>query len=140
MSEMIYSVARAAQQLAVHPRTVLRFVRDGRLRATRIGKSWRILGSDLDAFAGVPAAPTHVREPPRVTAIADLHDIGMDASQRMATALQATVLGRRDQACPVKLDTVYDPERSHLKVIIVADALDAAALLKSLDGFSEAYR
>jgi hypothetical protein len=39
---------------------------------------------------------------------------------------------------PIKLDTVYDPERSTLKIIIVADALGAAALLKFLDGFAEA--
>jgi excisionase family DNA binding protein len=140
MSEMIYSVARAAERLGVHPKTVLRFVHEGRLRARRIGKSWRILASDLDAFAGVPATRAAGREPARVTAIADLPDVDMEASQRMATALQAVLMGRRDGASPIKLDTVYDPERSHLKVVIVADALDAAALLKTLDAFAEAYR
>jgi excisionase family DNA binding protein len=140
MSEMVYSVARAAQRLGVHPKTVLRFVHEGRLAARRIGKSWRILASDLDAFAGVPVAPAAGPAPARVTAIADLYDIGVDVSQRMATALQSMVMGRRDGAAPIKLDTVYDPERSHLKVIIVADALDAAAVLKSLDAFAEAFR
>jgi excisionase family DNA binding protein len=140
MSEMIYSVARAAERLGVHPKTVLRFVHEGRLRARRIGKSWRILASDLDTFAGVPATSAAGREPARVTAIADLYEIGMEVSQRLATALQGMVMGRRDGASPIKLDTVYDPERSHLKVIIVADALDAATLLKSLDAFAEAFR
>src|SRR5580704_13484475 len=111
MSEMIYSVARAAQRLGVHPKTVLRFVHEGRLAARRIGKSWRILASDLDAFAGVPVAPTTGPAPARVTAIADLYDIGVDVSQRMATALQSMVMGRRGGAAPIKLDTVYDPER-----------------------------
>ena len=140
MSEMFHTVERAAERLAVHPRTVLRFIRDGRLRATRIGKAWRILGSDLDAFAGVPAAPTKPRQSARVTAIAELEDVSMEVSRRLATALQALVMGPRDRTRPIKLDTVYDPERSHLKVVIVADALDAASLLKSLHGFAEAFR
>ena len=140
MSEMFHTVERAAERLAVHPKTILRFIRDGRLRATRIGKAWRILASDLDAFAGVPAAPAKTLEPARVTAIVDLSDVSMELSRRLATALQALVMGPRDPARPIKLDTVYDPERSHLKVVIVADALDAAAILKSLHGFAEAFR
>jgi len=140
MSEMFHTVERVAERLAVHPKTILRFIRDGRLRATRIGKSWRILASDLDAFAGVPTAPTKVGEPVRVTAIADLPDVSMEVSRRLATALQALVMAPRDRSRPIKLDTAYDPERSHLKVIIVADALDAATILQSLHGFAEAFR
>jgi excisionase family DNA binding protein len=140
MSEMFHTVERAADRLALHPKTVLRFIRDGRLRATRIGKAWRILASDLDAFAGVPAAPVKSLEPARVTAIADLPDISMEVSRRLATALQALVMAPRDRTRSIRLDTVYDPEHSHLKVVIVADALDAAALLQSLHGFAEAFR
>lgn len=140
MSEMFHTVERAAERLAVHPKTVLRFIRDGRLRATRIGKAWRILASDLDTFAGVPGQAAKACEPLRVTAIAELEDVSMDLSRRLATALQALVMAPRDRSRPIKLDTVYDPERSHLKVVIVAEALDAAALLQSLHGFAEAFR
>ena len=140
MFDMMHTVERAAERLAVHPKTVLRFIRGGRLRATRIGKSWRILASDLDAFAGVPTTPARPPEPARVTAIADLPGISMETSRRMAAALQALVMGPRTAMSPIKLDTVYDPERSHLKVIVVADALDAAAVLQALHGFAEAFR
>jgi excisionase family DNA binding protein len=140
MSEMFHTVERAAERLSVHPKTVLRFIRDGRLRATRIGKAWRILASDLDTFAGAPPAADKTLGPARVTAIADLPDVSVEVSRRLATALQALVMGPRDRTHPIKLDTVYDPERSHLKVIIVADALDAAAILQSLHGFAEAFR
>ncbi|HLZ83746.1 MAG TPA: helix-turn-helix domain-containing protein [Caulobacteraceae bacterium] len=141
MSEMFHTVERAAERLAVHPKTVLRFIRDGRLRATRIGKAWRILASDLNAFAGVPSPAAKARESSaRVTAIAELEDVSMDVSRRMATAMQALVLAPRDRTAPIKLDTIYDPERSHLKVVIVADTLDAAVLLQSLHGFAEAFR
>ena len=140
MSAMFHTVEQAAGRLVVHPKTVLRFIRDGRLRATRIGKAWRILASDLDAFAGAPPAPAKTIEQARVTAIADLPDISMEVARRLAAALQALVMGPRERTRPIKLDTVYDPERSHLKVIIVGDVLDAAAILQSLHGFAEAFR
>jgi excisionase family DNA binding protein len=140
MSEMLHTVDHAAERLAVHPKTVLRFIRDGRLRATRIGKAWRIRASDLDAFAGVPAGPAKTPGPVRVTAIAELEDVSPALSQRLATAMQGMVLANRERTHPLKLDTVYDPERSHLKVVVVAQALDAAVLLQSLHTFAEAFR
>lgn len=138
MSDRVLTVEAVAGRLQVHPRTVLRFIRDGRLRATRIGKSWRILGSDLDAFSGIAARPG--RDPPRVTAIADLASISVEVAQRIATALQAAALSTAARDGPVRLDTAYDPERSLLKVIIVGDIRDTAALLQMLDGFAGAFR
>jgi excisionase family DNA binding protein len=54
MSEELCTVGFAATQLKLHPKTILRFIREGRLRATRVGKAFRILRADLDAFAGIP--------------------------------------------------------------------------------------
>jgi excisionase family DNA binding protein len=137
---MLHTVDHAAERLAVHPKTILRFIRDGRLRATRIGRAWRIRASDLDAFAGVPAGPARVVGPARVTAIAELENVSPELSQRLATAMQGLVMAGRDRTQPLRLDTVYDPERSHLKVVMVAGALDAAVLLQSLHGFVEGFR
>jgi excisionase family DNA binding protein len=140
MSEMFLTVERAAERLEVHPKTVLRFIRDGRLRATRIGKAWRILRSDLDAFAGVPAVATAKTQVARVTAIVDLPNVSMEMSGRLATALQATLMTPFPRVRPIQLDTVYDPEQSQLKVVIVADIEDAATLLKTLHAYAEAFR
>ena len=37
MSETLLSVDQAAEQLKLHPKTVIRYIRDGRLPAARIG-------------------------------------------------------------------------------------------------------
>ena len=138
MSEMVHTVERAARRLQLHPKTVLRFIHDGRLRATRVGKAWRILDSDLEALAGVPAAAPAARPPPRVTAIADLPGLSAEAAQRIASALGAALTTQVSRAEPLRLETVYDPARSELKVIIVGGALDAAALLQILHAYAGA--
>jgi len=139
MSEIFRSVEHAAQRLTVHPKTVLRFIRDGRLRATRIGKSWRILESDLDAFAGVPVtAPTG--EQARVTAIADLPGVSAETARRLASALQTLAISRPPGSPSLQLETAYDPERSYLKVVTIGGIQDVATLLQSLNAFAEAFR
>jgi len=136
MSGMFHSVEHAAQRLALHPKTVLRFIRDGRLRATRIGKSWRILESDLDALAGVPA-PT---EQARVTAIADLPGVSAETARRLASALRTLAISRPAESPSLQFETAYDPERSHLKVVTIGGMQDVATLLQSLHALSGAFR
>ena len=50
------SVEQVAAQLGLHVRTVRNYVRDGRLKAVRIGKQYRIARADLDALTGQPPA------------------------------------------------------------------------------------
>jgi len=128
-------------RLSLNPNTILRRIRDGRSRATRIGKAWWILASDLDAFAGAPAAAEELGPAPvRVTAIADLTGVSMETSRRIATALQATLVAPAARPRPIQLDAVHEPGRETLKAVIIADAPDAAVLLQTLHALSEAFR
>ncbi|HEX2286751.1 MAG TPA: helix-turn-helix domain-containing protein, partial [Mycobacterium sp.] len=54
MAEHLYSAEDVAQRLGLHVRTVRGYVRDGRLKAVRIGKQYRIRHADLEAFVGTP--------------------------------------------------------------------------------------
>jgi excisionase family DNA binding protein len=53
---MMYSVEQVAERLGLHVRTVRSYVREGRLKAVRIGKQYRIAGEDLATMTGRPAA------------------------------------------------------------------------------------
>ena len=55
MGNDMYSVEQVAELLGLHVRTVRGYIRDGRLRAVRIGKQYRIARADLDALTGRPA-------------------------------------------------------------------------------------
>lgn len=51
MDERFYTVDEISEMLKMHPKTIQRYIREGRLRATKIGKSWRVSGHDLSQFA-----------------------------------------------------------------------------------------
>lgn len=50
MIKNYYTVEQISEMLKIHPKTIQRYIREGRLRAAKIGKSWRVTGHDLSLF------------------------------------------------------------------------------------------
>jgi excisionase family DNA binding protein len=46
----LFSVREVADRLGVHPETIRRLIRDGRLEAVRVGRVLRVEGRSLDGF------------------------------------------------------------------------------------------
>jgi excisionase family DNA binding protein len=131
MSGNLYTVAEAAERLKLHVKTVLSFIRDGRLKATRVGKQYRILQSDLDAFAGQQEPPTGVRRTRHVdvSSIVEIDAISLETATRTVTHLQAALKGRPPEDTHAQLDTIYYQEIGRLKLIISASPDTTAKLL-----------
>ena len=50
MEDKFYNIEQVAEILDVHHKTVRKFIKDGKLRANKLGKQWRISKNDLDLF------------------------------------------------------------------------------------------
>ncbi|GMQ56559.1 helix-turn-helix domain-containing protein [Vallitalea sediminicola] len=50
MENKFYTVDQVADMLKIHPKTVRKYVREGKLRGTKVGKQWRVTGHDLSLF------------------------------------------------------------------------------------------
>lgn len=53
----IYTTADAAQLMKVSVRTVQRLIRDRKLKSRKVGRVYRILGKDIEAFFNPPEPP-----------------------------------------------------------------------------------
>lgn len=139
MSGSLYTVEQAAERLKLHPKTVLRMIREGRLKAARLGKAYRIAGEDLDAVAGV--ARVEAREASdRATVVVDFGDLSPEVAQRLASTLTGMLGGHKVRTGPVHVETAYDPMLRRLKVTIIASPEDAATLLSSAAFLVENWR
>ena len=56
MDSAMLSIEQVAEHLRLHVKTVRNYVREGRLKAVRIGKQYRIAASDLAAMMGRPVS------------------------------------------------------------------------------------
>lgn len=129
--DQLVTVEQAAGALGLHVKTVLRYIREGRLPATRVGKGYRIARRELDAFAGT--ASGHDKPDARATCVAEVPDIGLDDAGRIARHMQAAALSGDAGTPRLHLETMYDPERRNLKVVIIGSPGDAAQLLQIIE-------
>jgi excisionase family DNA binding protein len=135
MSEEVYTVEQFAERLKLHPKTVRRFIREGRLRAVKVGKSYRILRSDMEAMTGVVpgARPTRAR----VTSIVDIPDVDPALAEKVARTLPSMRMGQTAHADAMSLDVAYDTVLRTLKVIVAGSPADTAAMLKMIQVLTE---
>src|SRR5450432_4172233 len=99
MSEDLYSVEEVANRLGLHVRTVRNYVREGRLKAIRIGKQYRIAADDLAVMTGRPVSsfePEPVRRHRHVetSSIVEIDAISLDLTSRIINMLMGASNGR----------------------------------------------
>lgn len=104
-----YTVEQAASLLGLHVKTVRGYVRDGRLKAVKVGKRYRIAREDLEAFAGLPLAPP--RTPRRA---------------------EASIIVAAEPS-GVRAEFAYDEEQGRLKVIVLGGLEAGAQVLRLID-------
>ena len=130
MSEDFYTLEQVSERLGLHVRTVRAYVRDGRLKAVRIGKQYRVTASDLEALTG--ALPKRTRHA-EVSSIVEIDAVPREQADRIATTLVASAKSRDESDQALRLDTIYDEERARLKVIVTGGIATTASLLKFID-------
>ena len=134
MDQDFLTVTEVARRLKLHVKTVLIYVRDGRLKATRIGKQYRVARRDFEAFAAgqdAPAEPDAVRRHRHidVSSIVEIDAISRATAERAVTHLQGALKGKSPEDRPTRLDTIYYEEIARLKLIISASPATTASLL-----------
>ena len=134
MTQQPYSVEQVANLLGLHVTTVRAYVREGRLKATRVGNRYRIARADLEAFTGHPVTPpvaeTAGHRRPEVSSIVQIDAIGPDAMSGLSNTLMAAVAGRAGGDERLRVETIYDEERASMKIIIIGGLDENACMFR----------
>ncbi|MFJ9553526.1 helix-turn-helix domain-containing protein [Nocardiopsis sp. NPDC101807] len=139
MEQQYYSVDQVAELLDLHVKTVRAYIRDGRLRAARIGKQYRVRRQDLEEFTGgplprpeAPAAGGGGRTAEASTVVR-VDGVGPDDASRLTTLVTSSLFAAPGGAAKVHVQTVHDRERASLKVVVLGDLSATAAVLELID-------
>lgn len=132
----LMSVEQVAKSLGVHVRTVRRYIHEGRLTATRIGRLYRIPAAQLQAMGRPPVDPDMVRRSRHCEAstVVQIDAIAPDEALRVMSGVGGAIKGRDKLSdTPLRVDTVYDEARARLKVIVTGSLSTTTGVLKLLD-------
>src|SRR3979490_2378634 len=110
MEQILYSVEQVADRLGLHVRTVRNYVREGRLKAVRIGKQYRIAAEDVAAMTGRPVSaldpgPVRRERHVEVSSIVEIDAISPDLANRVTNLLMGAAKGRGQREDPLRIET-----------------------------------
>ncbi len=130
MSDMpFYSVEDLTGILKLHPKTILRFIHEGKIRARKIGRSWRIGQDALREYAHAelavsdpPAArivdPGSISTRMRVSAIVEIDEQGSEDASRLSNSLMAALNCKDPSWGTSRFDFLYYPEIRKAKYVL----------------------
>jgi excisionase family DNA binding protein len=130
MANDLLSIGEVAQRLGLHVKTVRNFVRNGRLSAVRIGKSYRIKRADLDMLIGSSDLPSDRQRHMETSSIIDVTAIDQPSVIRLCNALNAAANSHTGDEGTLGLHTIYNEERAHLKIVLTGSPRNVSSLLQ----------
>lgn len=137
MPQELYSVEQVAELLNLHVKTVRNYVREGRLKAVRIGKQYRISGEDLAAMTGRPVPsfrPESIRRKRfvEVSSIVEIDAISPESANRITNMLTGGAQHHGEDDQPLRVESIYNAERGRLKVILTGSMGTVRSLLGAI--------
>lgn len=115
MDDAYFTAEQVAEQLGMHVKTILRYIREGQLPASRIGKRWRVSARDLAAFT--ERQRTQKTEEPaaarvKASAVLDIRVESRDEAIRIVNTLTAVLNGKPPEYGNSTLTAQFlEPER-----------------------------
>jgi excisionase family DNA binding protein len=143
MEEVLFSIEQVAERLGLHVKTIRNYVREGRLRAVRIGKQYRIAAPDLAAMMGRPISslePQPVRRTrhAEVYSVVEVDAVSPELFARVTNMLMAAANGRDyTEDDPMRAQAIYDAPRGRLKLILIGSIESTSALLRLIKALVE---
>ena len=121
-----YSPDEVAALLDLHVRTIRRFIREGRLKATRVGRQYRIAESDLSKLVGSERGKEHAGSQNRrrrivASTTVDIDGIGQAERERLVHLLIAAFHSLGGEPSGRRFDSIYYEEEERLRLLVNAD-------------------
>lgn len=149
MEDRYYSVDELSGILRLHPKTVRRFIREGRIAGRKIGRAWMVHQEDLKKYAhgelgGGPAGqreaelksllPDESRaDRITVSAVVELREKDPEEASRISNSIIALLNCRDPEWGKARYDMIHEPERHTARFIFYGTPRFIAAIMKVFD-------
>ena len=142
MKEKFYTIDQIAEILGMHHRTIRKFITEGKLRANKVGKQWRISGHDLSLFMednNVNIKSNNKLENEKIefstgdidsnnktnkiniSTVIDINEVDMDEHKRISNMLLALMNSKDSKISNSTINIKYYKNDKNLKVMLWGD-------------------
>lgn len=142
MEEKFYTIDQIAEILGMHHKTIRKFITDGKLRANKVGKQWRISGHDLSLFmennnvnvrnknevenekiefSTGSVGGNNISNQINVSTVIDINEIGSDEYRRISNMLLAAMNSKDSKMSNSTINMKHYQNERNLKVMLWGD-------------------
>jgi len=146
MAEKYYTVEQISGLLKIHPKTIQRYIREGKLRANKIGKSWRITGHDLSVFIEdekntyVPGEQNEKlpgRDRFKVSSVVDISVYDKDDAAQITNMLTGALNSKPSEYGSSSMHTQYIIEENKIRISLWGGIRFMEVMMNSISALAE---
>lgn len=142
MEEKFYTIDQIAEMLELHHKTIRKFINEGKLRANKIGKQWRITGHDLSLFmennnvniknvnksddenikfSTSSIEHKNITSKIGISTVVDLNAIDLNEYRKLSNTLLAVMNSKDNKMSNSTINIKYYPKVQNLKIMLWGD-------------------
>jgi excisionase family DNA binding protein len=142
MEEKFYTIDQIAEILGMHHKTIRKFITEGKLKANKVGKQWRISGHDLSIFMennNVKIRNKNEVENEKIefsnggvdinnkinkiniSTVVDINGVDIDECRRISNMLLAVMNSKDSKMCNSTINIKHYQKEKNLKVMLWGD-------------------
>ncbi len=132
MTAKLYAINELSIILNLHPKTILRFIKEGKIKANKIGRTWRVTEDELKSFChgelathDVPVLkPDYDTLHDRITisAVIEIKEQNSEEASRISNMFMAVLNSETDPNNRSRFDFFYYPEIEKAKYVFYGSA------------------
>jgi len=153
MENQFYTIDKIAEILGMHHKTIRKFITEGKLAASKVGKQWRISGHDLSLFIeknNVNIKDKNISEEAsidfltngevketekqkiNVSTVVDINDVDKEEYFRISNTLIAVMNCKDSKMGKSTINMKYDEKENRLRVLLWGNVSFIEEMLNSI--------
>jgi excisionase family DNA binding protein len=157
MEEKLYTIDQVAEILGMHHKTIRKFITEGKLRANKVGKQWRISGHDLSLFmensdiqidrkkeeenliefSTSKSTSSNSQNKINVSTVVDINDLNIDEYNRISNSLLALMNSKDPNLGLSTIKMQYSEKENRLRVLLWGDIKFTEEVLNFIELLTE---
>lgn len=139
MEEKFYTIDKIAELLGMHHKTIRKFITEGKLRANKVGKQWRISSHDLSLFMednnvsvkdksqsenqGIEVVIGYSKEKSKIniSTVIDIMEVDKEEYRKISNTLLALMNSKDSKMTNSTLNMKYYESEKNLKILLWGD-------------------